>query len=197
MSSSEQQGGAPVGRPSDAAGPGALRSTGSRRWRIAVIDGPNMPNLGARDEGIYGPIASLADLREFVARIAAVVGVEVEPFSSNHEGEILEFIHAGAGRVDGFLINPAGLTFPGEATRHALVDSRKPYVEVHFSNLQRHIAAVDPTAQLRSRFTYSAAGLSMGLRQYSYAGALLGLALALDDESFLAGGAYAHSAGHA
>ncbi|MBS1895029.1 MAG: hypothetical protein JST59_27335, partial [Actinobacteria bacterium] len=87
--------------------------------------------------------------------------------------------------------------FPGEATRHALVDSGKPYVEVHFANLSRHIATIDPTAQLRSRFTHSAAGVSFGLRQYSYAGALLGLALALDDDAFLAGGTYAHSSGHA
>lgn len=176
---------------------GPVRDVDARRWRIAVIDGPNMPNLGARDEGIYGRIASLAELQEFVAEVASSVGVEVVPFASNHEGEILEFIHSSAAEVDGYLINPAGLTFPGEATRHALVDSGKPYVEVHFSNLSRHIATIDPTAQMRSRFTNSAAGVSFGLRQYSYAGALLGLALALDDEAFLAGGTYAHSSGHA
>jgi 3-dehydroquinate dehydratase-2 len=199
LSSNEQAGGAPAGRPSrDAAGElGALRGADACRWRIAVIDGPNMPNLGARDEGIYGKVASLADLQDFVAEVASLVGVEVEPFASNHEGEILEFIHSSADRVDAYLINPAGLTFPGEATRHALVDSRRPYIEVHFSNLSRHIATIDPTAQLRSRFTHSAAGVSFGLRQYSYAGALLGLALALDDEAFLAGGTYAHSSGYA
>ncbi len=166
-----------------------LRPEGARRWRIAVIDGPNMPNLGARDPGIYGPIRSLADLQEFVRRVADAVGVEVEAFASNHEGEILEFIHAGAAAVDGYLINPAGLTTYGEATRHALADSRRPYVEVHFANLSRHVDAIDPKAELRSRFTHSAAGLSMGMRQYSYAGALLALALSLDDEAFLGGGA--------
>ncbi|MEZ5076779.1 MAG: type II 3-dehydroquinate dehydratase [Solirubrobacterales bacterium] len=162
-----------------------LRPESARRWRIAVIDGPNMPNLGARDPGIYGPIRSLADLQDFVRRVADAVGVEVEAFASNHEGEILEFIHRSAAEVDGYLVNPAGLTTYGEATRHALADSRRPYVEVHFTNLSRHIGAIDPAAQLRSRFTHSAAGLSMGMRQYSYAGALLGLALSLDDESFL------------
>lgn len=199
MSSSAARGGAPAGRPSrDAVGElGALRGADARRWRVAVIDGPNMPNLGRRDEGIYGKVASLADLQAFVAEVATAVGVEAVPFTSNHEGEILEFIHSSADEVDGYLINPAGLTFPGEATRHALVDSRKPYVEVHFSNLSRHIATIDPTAQLRSRFTHSAAGVSFGLRQYSYAGALLGLALALDDDAFLAGGTYPHSGGHA
>jgi 3-dehydroquinate dehydratase-2 len=163
----------------------ALRSDGAQRWTIAVIDGPNMPNLGARDEGIYGPIESLADLQAFVVRVATAVGVEVEAFSSNHEGEILEFIHRSAGEVDGYLINPAGLTTYGEATRHALADSRRPYVEVHFANLSRHLGSIDPKGELRSRFTHTAAGLSMGMRQYSYAGALLGLTLSLDDEYFL------------
>ena len=92
---------------------GALRGANARRWCV-VIDGPNMPNLGARDEGIYGKVASLADLQRFVAEVAAAVGVEVEPFASNHEGEILKNsqIHSSATRVDGYLINPAGLTFP-------------------------------------------------------------------------------------
>ena len=135
MSSNGAKGRGAAGRPSrDAVGElGALRGAEARRWRVAVIDGPNMPNLGARDEGIYGKVACLADLQAFVAEVAAAVGVEVEPFASNHEGEILEFIHSSAERVDGYLINPAGLTFPGEATRHALVDSRRPYIEVHFS----------------------------------------------------------------
>jgi 3-dehydroquinate dehydratase-2 len=162
-----------------------LRAPDARRWRIAVIDGPNMPNLGARDQAIYGPIASLADLQAFVGQIAAAVGVDLRPFSSNHEGEILEFIHSSAAEVDGYLINPAGLTTYGEATRHALADSARPYVEVHFANLSQHLGRIDPTGTLRSRFTHTAAGLSMGMRQYSYAGALVALALSLDDSSFL------------
>jgi 3-dehydroquinate dehydratase II len=166
-----------------------LRPPGARRWRIAVIDGPNMPNLGARDPELYGPIGSLGELQAFVAGVAAEIGVEVIAFASNFEGEILEFIHGSAATVDGYLINPAGLTTYGEATRHALADTGRPYVEVHFANLAAHLARVAPGAGLESRFTFTAAGVCMGLRHYSYAGALVGLALALDDADFLGYGA--------
>lgn len=163
-----------------------LRPEGAIQWRIGVINGPNMPNLGNRDPNIYGPIRSLADLERYVADFAAAIGVEVVQFGSNHEGAILDFIHAHAGGTDAWLINPAGLTTYGEATRHALADSGRPYVEVHFANISRHFDQVAPAEQhLSSRFTHSAAGLTMGLRQHGYLGALLALCLSLDDEAFL------------
>jgi 3-dehydroquinate dehydratase II len=171
----------------------SLRPEGARRWTIGVIDGPNMPNLGNRSEKIYGPIRSLADLQALVRTTADDLGVAVTQFASNHEGEILEFIHRTAREVDGYIINPAGLTTYGEATRHALDDTTKPVVECHFANTARHFAEVAPHWQQQtSRFTYTATGLVMGLRQYSYLGALLALTLGLDDEDFLAGGARRH-----
>lgn len=167
----------------------ALRPEGARRWNIGVIDGPNMPNLGNRSQKIYGPIRSLDDLQTLVRDTAEALGITVTQFASNHEGEILEFIHRTARDVHGYVINPAGLTTYGEATRHALEDTAKPVVEVHFANITRHFAEVTPQFQQQtSRFTYTATGLVMGLRQYSYLGALLGLTLALDDSSFLDGG---------
>lgn len=146
-----------------------------------------MPNLGARDEAIYGPIRSIEDLHRTVAEFADVLGVSVSAMSSNYEGEILEFIHHSAAEMDGYLINPAGLTTYGEATRHALADTRRPYVEVHFANLSRHLEAVSGATRLESRFTKSAVGLVMGLRHHGYLAALLGLTLALDDSAFLGG----------
>lgn len=162
-----------------------LREEGARRWRLALIDGPNMPNLGARDEAIYGPIRSLADLHAYAGEFAGELGVDLRAMSSNHEGEILDFIHGAAAEVDGFLINPAGLTTYGEATRHALADSKRPFVEVHFANLARHMEDISMTRRLESRFTKTAVGLVMGMRQYGYLGAMLALVAALDDESFL------------
>lgn len=163
-----------------------LRSEGANRWRIGVINGPNMANLGNRDPGIYGPIRSLADLERYVADFAEAIGVEVVQFSSNHEGHILDFIHSHAGSTDAWIINPAGLTTYGEATRHALADSGRPYVEVHFANISRHFDQVAPAGQqLTSRFTHTAAGLTMGLRQHGYLGALLALCLSMDDKAFL------------
>lgn len=165
---------------------GVLRPPGARRWRIGVINGPNMPNLGRRDQAIYGPIHSIDDLELYVKEFSELLGVEVAQIHSNYEGEILDFIHRAASDTDAFLINPAGITTYGEATRHALADTGSPYVEVHFANIARHFDAIAPASHhLSSRFTYGAAGMVMGLRQYSYLGALLGLVLALDDDAFL------------
>ncbi|GAA4674610.1 type II 3-dehydroquinate dehydratase [Gordonia humi] len=173
--------------------PAPFRPPTATTWRLAVIDGPNMPNLGNRDKKLYGEIASLADLQSLVRDFAETLNVTVDQFASNHEGEILDFIHRTASKVDGYIINPAGLTTYGEATRHALDDTKKPVMEVHFSNTARHFAGVvPPYLEQKSRFTYSATGLVMGLRQYSYLGAMLGLVLALDDETFLDGGAVRH-----
>ena len=167
----------------------SLRGPDARRWRISVIDGPNMPNLGRRDKGIYGPIKSLNDLQTLVRAFGDEIGVAVECFASNHEGAILDFIHGSAETTDAYIINPAGLTTYGEATRHALVDTGRPYVEVHFANTARHFRSVSGDAEPpRSKFTFSATGVVMGLRQYSYLGALLALSLGLDDAAFLGEG---------
>ncbi|MGH9291992.1 MAG: type II 3-dehydroquinate dehydratase [Acidimicrobiales bacterium] len=163
-----------------------MRPANAPRWHISVINGPNMSNLGHRDKEIYGSIASLSSLEEQVSWFAELLGVVVNQYASNQEGDILEFIHRQAAESDAFLINPAGLTTYGEATRHALADTSRPYVEVHFANIDRYLASIAPQGlALRSRFTHSATGLVMGLRQYGYFGALLALTLALDDADFL------------
>src|ERR1700760_161209 len=99
-----------------------IERAAARRHRIAVIDGPNMSNLGARSKKVYGRIGSLDELKAYVADYGQQLGVDVESFSSNHQGDILEFIHASAERVDGYIINPAGATTIGEGIRHALED---------------------------------------------------------------------------
>lgn len=159
----------------------------SRRYRIAVIDGPNMSNLGARSKKVYGKIGSLDDLKAYVAGFGERLGVDVEAFSSNHQGEILEFIHASAARVDGYIINPAGLTTVGEGIRHALEDAGRPVLEVHFANISAGAGGARGLGggSIISSFTHTATGMCMGMRQYSYIGALTALVLALDDEGFL------------
>lgn len=163
-----------------------LRS-GSRPHVVAVIDGPNMSNLGARNRRVYGAVNSLADLQTFVVDTGKGLGVDVEVFASNYEGAILEFIHESATRVDGYLINPAGLTTTGEPTRHALEETGRPFIEVHFSNVVAPPTAPRglPGGPWQSNFTRSATGMCMGMRHYSYAGALVALTMALDDSDFL------------
>ncbi|MEJ8846146.1 type II 3-dehydroquinate dehydratase [Variovorax rhizosphaerae] len=159
----------------------------ARRHRIAVIDGPNMSNLGARSKKVYGKIGSLDELKAYVAGFGTRLGVDVEAFSSNHQGDILEFIHESAERVDGYIINPAGLTTVGEGVRHALEDTGRPVIEVHFANISAGAGGARGLGggSIRSSFTHTATGMCMGMRQYSYIGALTALVLALDDEGFL------------
>ena len=106
-----------------------------RDHKLVIIDGPNMTNLGARNKRVYGAIQSLDDLQNFCQSFGAALGVVVTTFASNFEGAILEFIHESAKSTDAYIINPAGLTEFGVATKHALTETGKPYVEVHFANM--------------------------------------------------------------
>ena len=109
-----------------------------RAHRIVIIDGPNMTNLGARNKRVYGAIGSLKDLQDFCQGFGAALGVVVTNFASNFEGAILEFVHESARSADAYIINPAGLTEAGVATKHALTETGKPYLEVHFANIVAH-----------------------------------------------------------
>ncbi|OHZ01615.1 type II 3-dehydroquinate dehydratase [Salinicola sp. MIT1003] len=164
-----------------------ITRAGDREHRIAVIDGPNMSSLGNRSKKVYGRIGSLDELKTYIADYGRRLGVSVENFSSNYQGAILEFIHESAARVDGYIINPAGLTTVGEGVRHALEDTGRPVVEVHFSNIAASAGAARGLGggSIHSSFTHTATGMTMGLRQYSYVAALTGLVHALDDQDFL------------
>lgn len=101
--------------------------------RVAVVHGPNLRLLGRREPELYGH----ATLEEVDARLRALadeLGVELETFQSNHEGEILDWIEEAAGRLSGFLVNPGALTHTSVALRDALLGVALPFVEVHLSN---------------------------------------------------------------
>ena len=155
--------------------------------RIALIDGPNMSNLGHRSKKVYGSIASIDALHEYVRSYGKSLGVEVETFVSNYEGAILEFIHQSTERVDGCMINPAGLTSEGFAVPHALIETHRPSIEIHFSNPEAapNTARGAPVGPLKSWFSPYVTGKTTGLRQHGYIGALVALTLALDDVEFL------------
>ena len=148
-----------------------------RRWVIGMIDGPNMKHLGKRDPRLFGKIASIEELQKLVVDFGTALGVEVEPFASDHEGDLLEHVHASAARTHGYLLDAGGLTTVSEGLRHALQETHRPVVEVAFYNL---IANGEISV-----FTPTVIGRAMGLREYSYVAGLLGLVLALDDETFL------------
>jgi 3-dehydroquinate dehydratase II len=165
-----------------------FRST-KRTHRISIIDGPNMTNLGARNKRVYGAIASLGDLQDFCKAFGSALGVTITTFASNFEGAILEFIHENAKSADAYIINPAGLTETGVATKHALTETGRPFVEVHFANVVAPPTAPRglPIGPWQSTFSAAATGVMMGMREYSYAAAILALTMALDDKRFLGG----------
>ena len=101
--------------------------------RIAVIHGPNLRLLGRREPEVYGT-ATLADIDAGLHKLGETIGTEIESFQSNSEGEILDFIKEASSRVDGFLVNPGGLTHTSVSFRDGLVGVELPFVEVHLSN---------------------------------------------------------------
>ena len=102
--------------------------------RIAVLNGPNLNLLGHREPEIYGR-TSLAEIERMVRQTATPLGVEIDWFQSNHEGEMIEAVQRLQGHADGALINAAALTHSSLALRDALLAVKVPFVELHLSNI--------------------------------------------------------------
>lgn len=134
---------------------------------ILVVHGPNLNLLGTREPGIYGSL-TLSDINTRLAAIAADKGVQLDTFQSNHEGELIDRIHAA--RLDGtefIVINPAAFTHTSVALRDAFAAVALPFVEVHLSNVHRR----EPFRQ-HSYFSDLAVGVIAGLGVGGYEAAL-------------------------
>lgn len=101
--------------------------------KILVINGPNINMLGIREPEIYGN-GTLGDLETMIRRKAEELGVKVEFFQSNHEGELVDRIQQAYKRIDGIIINPAAYTHTSIALLDAVKAVGIPTVEVHISN---------------------------------------------------------------
>jgi 3-dehydroquinate dehydratase II len=138
--------------------------------RVAVIHGPNLQLLGSREPEVYGT-ETLEDIDRKLEELARELDVELESFQSNHEGEILDFIHESASRVEGFLVNPGALTHTSVALRDALLGVARPFVEVHLSNTHAR-----ESFRRHSYLSDVAAGVVSGFGVPSYLIGLRGLA---------------------
>jgi 3-dehydroquinate dehydratase II len=118
--------------------------------RIALLHGPNLNLLGQREPQIYGS-ATLDDYIAAVTTAAQSYGHTVEAFQSNHEGALIDVIHAARGGVAGIIINPGAFTHYSWAIHDALAAFTGPVIEVHISNPNarepwRHTSVVSPVA---------------------------------------------------
>jgi 3-dehydroquinate dehydratase-2 len=105
------------------------------KMRVLVVHGPNLNLLGTREPEIYGS-TTLSDINLSLARLAEAAGVALEAFQSNHEGALIERIHAAREQgVGAIIINPAAYTHTSVALRDALAAVAIPFVEVHLSNV--------------------------------------------------------------
>jgi len=102
--------------------------------KILVINGPNLGLLGTREPGVYGAM-TLAEMMGQVVTHGREMGVEVEWFQSDLEGELVSRIGASREKVDGIVINPAAYTHTSVALRDAIQAVSIPCVEVHLSNI--------------------------------------------------------------
>jgi 3-dehydroquinate dehydratase-2 len=102
---------------------------------IYVLNGPNLDLLGTREPELYGS-ATLEDVEKLCETTAQHHGLTVVFHQSNHEGEIIEWIHqARAEKVKGLVINPAGFTTTSVAILDALLTLKAPIIEIHITNI--------------------------------------------------------------
>ena len=135
--------------------------------RVLVLHGPNLNLLGTREPDVYGS-TTLAQIDAALAALAAQIGVGIECFQSNHEGELVDRIQAAARDGFGFIvINPAAFTHTSVAIRDALAAVAIPFIEVHLSNVFAREAF-----RHHSHLSDLAAGVICGLGAQGYEYAL-------------------------
>jgi 3-dehydroquinate dehydratase-2 len=117
---------------------------------ILLLHGPNLNLLGQREPHIYGT-ATLDDYVVAANKVAVGLGHEIEAFQSNHEGALVDAIHAARGRCAAIVINPGAFTHYAWSIHDALSAFDGPIIEVHISNPNarepwRHTSVVSPVA---------------------------------------------------
>ncbi|WP_214368996.1 type II 3-dehydroquinate dehydratase [Pseudonocardia sp. H11422] len=141
---------------------------------VFVLNGPNLNLLGTRKPEVYGT-TTLADVGELCRRVAAEHGLTVEFRQSNHEGELVDWIHeagaeVAAGRSIGAVVNAGAYTHTSVALHDAIEGASVPVIEVHISNVHRREAF-----RHHSYLSPVAAGIVVGFGVQGYALAIEGL----------------------
>ena len=145
--------------------------------KIMVINGPNLNLLGLREPAIYGS-QSYAALLEKIQAFCDKEGVEVSFFQSNHEGELVDHLHAARGEFDAIVLNAGAYTHYSIAIRDAISAIKLPVIEVHLSNVHaregfRETSVIAPVCR----------GQIAGFGEYSYTLGLLAAINAVKTEA--------------
>jgi 3-dehydroquinate dehydratase-2 len=139
---------------------------------VLVLNGPNLDLLGRREPHIYGT-DTLADVRDGLERLAVVLGCTCEVRQTNHEGQLVEWLHEAWETADGVVLNPAAWTHYSYAVRDAVAAIEPPVLELHISNIYAR------ETFRTSVITAVAVGMICGLGTAGYALALRALVEAL------------------
>lgn len=107
--------------------------------RLLLVNGPNLNLLGTRQPEIYGS-TTLEQVEELTSTAAAEFGLDVRAVQSNHEGVLIDAIHAARRDCLGIIINPAAYSHTSVAIPDALTAVELPVAEVHLSNVHRREA---------------------------------------------------------
>ncbi|MCL6610086.1 MAG: type II 3-dehydroquinate dehydratase [Peptococcaceae bacterium] len=139
--------------------------------KVLVLNGPNLNLTGKREPEVYGT-ATLAEIEEKIRDLAGRIGVETDFHQSNHEGELVDWIHKAGEAYDAVVFNPGAYAHYSIAIRDAVASVPVPVVEVHMSN-------VHAREDFRRRLVIApvSAGQITGLGVSSY---LLGLRAAVE-----------------
>jgi len=149
---------------------------GKKLLSVIVIHGPNLNMLGKREPEIYGR-STLTDIDGHLVERGKNLGVTVETFQSNHEGDIVDKIQTAAA-YNGLIINPAAYTHTSIAIRDALLLLQIPVIEIHLSNIDKR-----ETFRHTSLIADIVTARISGFGPHGYAMALEAMARMLSEES--------------
>jgi 3-dehydroquinate dehydratase II len=143
--------------------------------KVLVLNGPNLNLLGTREPAVYGA-ETLADVEQLCKEEADKLGLEVDCRQSNHEGQLIDWIHeAGreiaAGNLLGVVFNPGAFTHTSIALHDAIKGANATVIELHISNVHAR-----ETFRHRSYISPAARGIIVGFGVQGYAIAIAALA---------------------
>jgi 3-dehydroquinate dehydratase-2 len=137
---------------------------------IYILNGPNLNLLGVREPKIYGRVP-LREIKERCETVASTLGFTCDFRQSNHEGELIEWIHEARERSSGIIINPTGYSFYSIVLLDALKAVDLPIIEIHISNIFRRESYYHD-----SIVSFVATGVMCGFGAYGYEMALNAMA---------------------